>query len=174
MQALRKDCSIRKLYYIISAVEKNVFDWNWNFVFLLVKFNYKNYLSSFQLLFWDVTQLPISDNISEQLKVEVKREGFSSYNNYIFWDELNISQEEHVALKVYPQIKTLSFNNCINVNLMVLLNRNDYIKPINKMLSDSRKFNKRCTKPGKEINSLLQQEERLTNFFKDWKRSISD
>lgn len=174
MQALRKDCSIRKLYYIISAVEKNVFDWNWNFVFLLVKFNYKNYLSFFELLFWHVTQLPISDNISEQLKVEAKREGFSSYNNYIFWDELNISQEEHVALKVYTQIKTLSFNNCINVNLMVLLNRNDYIKPINEMLSDSRKVNKRYTKPGKEINSLLQQEERLTNFFKDLKRSISD
>lgn len=174
MQILRKDCSIRKLSYIISAVEKNVFDWNWNFVFLLVKFNYKNYLSSFELLFWDVTQLPISDNISEQLKVEVKREGFSPYNNDSFWDELNISQEEHVTLKVYPQIKTLSFNNCINVNLMVLLNRNDYIKPINEMLSDSRKFNKRYAKPGKEINSLLQQEERLINVFKDWKRSISD
>ena len=42
------------------------------------------------------------------------------------------------------------------------------------MLSDSRKFKKLDIKPGKEINSLLQQEDRLTNFLKKVKKSISD
>ena len=55
-----------------------------------------------------------------------------------------------------------------------MLNRNDYIKRMNKMLSDSSKFNKLDIKPGKEINSLLQQENRPTNFLKKVKKSISD
>ena len=42
------------------------------------------------------------------------------------------------------------------------------------MLSDSRKFRKLNIKPGKEINFLLQQEDRLTNFLKKGKRSISE
>ena len=42
------------------------------------------------------------------------------------------------------------------------------------ILSDSSKFKKLNTKPGKEINSLLQQENRFTTFFQKVKRSISD
>ena len=42
------------------------------------------------------------------------------------------------------------------------------------MLPDSRKFKKLDIKPEKEINSLLQQEDRLINFLKKAKRSISD
>ena len=42
------------------------------------------------------------------------------------------------------------------------------------MLSDSSKFEKIDGKPGKEINFLLQQEDRLTNFLKKVKRSISE
>ena len=42
------------------------------------------------------------------------------------------------------------------------------------MLSDSSKFKKLDIKPGKEINSLLQKEDRLTNFLQKMKRHISD
>ena len=42
------------------------------------------------------------------------------------------------------------------------------------MLSDSSKFKKLDIKSRKEINPLLQQENRLTNFFKTIKKSISD
>ena len=42
------------------------------------------------------------------------------------------------------------------------------------MLSDSSKFKKLDMKLGKEINFLLQQEDRLTNFLKKVKRSTSD
>ena len=42
------------------------------------------------------------------------------------------------------------------------------------MFSDSRKFKKLNVKPGREINFLLQQEDRLTNVLKKLKRSISE
>ena len=55
-----------------------------------------------------------------------------------------------------------------------MLDRNDYIERMNEMLSDSSKFKKLDIKPGKEINSLLQQDDRLNNFLERVKRSISD
>ena len=55
---------------------------------------------------------------------------------------------------------------------VVLLNRNDYIKQINEMLSYSSKFKKLDIKPTKEINCLLQQEDRLTDFLKKVKKSV--
>ena len=108
----------------------------------------------------------------EWLKVEIKREAFSSYDNHSFWDEFNISKEEHVVLKDLSANKDLIIQKSDKDNSVVKLNRNDYIKRLNEMLSDSRKFKKRNIKPGKEINFLLQQEDKLTNFLKKVKRSI--
>lgn len=60
--------------------------------------------------------------------------------NINFLDELNISKEEHVVSK------SLSANEELFVQLLdkcysvVLFNRNNYIKRISEMLSDSSKF----------------------------------
>ena len=109
------------------------------------------------MLFRDVAKLTVSDNILERLKLEIKREVFSSYDNYSFWGELNIGKEEHVALKGLSANNDLIIQKSDKGNSVVLLNRNDYIKRLNEMLSDSSKFKKLNVKSGKEINFLLQQ-----------------
>ena len=139
-----------------------------------MKLNYGDYLTPFELLIREVTKLPVPDNILERLKVEIKREAFSSYDNYSSWDELNISKEKHVALKGLSTNNDFIIQKSDKGNSAVLLNRNDYIKRMNEILSDSSKFKNNDIKPGKEINSLLQQEGRLTNCLKKVKRSISD
>ena len=108
----------------------------------------------------------------EWLKVEIKREAFSWYDSYSFWDELNISKVKHVALKILSTNKYLIIQKLDKGKSVVLLNRNDYIKQMNEMLSDSSKFKKLDIKPTKEINGLLQQEDRLTNFLKKVKESV--
>ena len=100
------------------------------------------HLTPFELLFRDVAKLPVSDNILERLKVEIKRETFSSYHNYSFWDELNISKEEHVALKGLSANNNFIIQKSDKGNSVFLLNRNDYIKRLNEMLSNSSKFKK--------------------------------
>ena len=107
-----------------------------------MKRNYGDYLTHFELLFRDVIKLPVSENTLEQLKVEIKREAFSSCDNYSFWDEVNISKKEHVALKGLSANKDLTIQKLDKVNSLVLLNRNDYIKRMNEMLSDSSKSKK--------------------------------
>ena len=156
----------------LSNVEKNVLDRGLNFALPPVKLNYRDYLTPFE--FCDITKLLVPENILERLKVEIKREAFSLYDNYSFWDELNISKEEHKALKSLSTNKDLIIQKSDKGNSVVLLKRNDYIKRMNDMLSDCSKFKKLDIKPGKDINSLLQQEDKLTNFLKKVKRSISD
>ena len=116
-------------------------------------------------MFGDVAKLPVSDNILEWLKVEIKREVFSSYDNYSFWDQLNIGKEGHMALKDLSANNDLIIQKSDKGNSLVLLNRNDCIKRLNEMLSDFSKFRKLNVKVGKEINFLLQQEDRLANFL---------
>ena len=78
-----------------------------------------------------------------------------------------------MALNDLSANKDLIIQKSDKGNSVVLLNRNDYIKRLNEMLSDSSKFKKLNIKPGKQINFLLQQEDRLTNFLNKVKRSIS-
>ena len=184
LHALGKDNSIGKhdldkvifnySSHKLSDIEKKVLVRGLNFALPPVKLNYGDYLTPLEFLFRDVAKPPVSDNILEGLKVEIKREAFSLYDNYSFWDERNISKEEHVALKGLSANKDLVFQKLDKGSTVVLLNGNDYIKQLNELLSDSSKFKKLNIKPGKEINFLLQQEDRLTNFLKKVKRSISE
>ena len=96
----------------LSDIEKNVLVRGLNFAIPPMKLNYGDYLTPFELLFQDVTKLPVPDYILEWLKVEVKREAFSP---------LNISKEEHVALKILSTNKDLMFQKSDKGNFVVLL-----------------------------------------------------
>ena len=72
----------------LSDIEKKLLVRGLNFALPPVKLKYGEYLTPFELLFWDVAKLPVLDNILERLKVEIKGEAFSSYDNYSFWDDL--------------------------------------------------------------------------------------
>ena len=92
LHALGKDSSIRAhdpdkitfnyTSHKLSDVEKKALVRGLNFALPPVKLNYGDYLTPFKLLFRDVAKLPVSDNILERLKVEIKREAFSSCDNY--------------------------------------------------------------------------------------------
>ena len=51
--------------------------------------------------------------------------------------------------------------------------KSDYKKRMKNILADATKFKQIEVKSGKELNVLLQQEDRLTNFLKSIKKSIS-
>ena len=59
-------------------------------------------------------------------------------------------------------------------NSVVILNKCDYIKRMNEMLSELDKFKKLNVKPGKELNLLLKHEDKLVSFLKGIKKSIGE
>ena len=59
-------------------------------------------------------------------------------------------------------------------NSVIILNKSDYLKRIKEILSDIDKFKKLNVKAGKELNCLLQHEDKLVNFLKHVKKSFGE
>ena len=64
-----------------------------------IKLNYGDYMIPFELFYHEIRKLPIEDHELEKLETEIKKEAYSSFDNYNFWNELNINKEEYLALK---------------------------------------------------------------------------
>ena len=78
--------------------------------------------------------------------------------------------EDYMTRKGLSTNKDDILHKSYKVSSIVLINRNDSIKRMTQMLSAPNKFKKLDIKPRKEINSLLQQEDRLNNFLEKVKR----
>ena len=59
-------------------------------------------------------------------------------------------------------------------NSVVILNKSDYLKRMKEILSDIDKFKKLIVKLGKELNCLVQHEDKLVNFLKRVKKSLGE
>ena len=69
------------------------------------------------------------------------------------------------GLRIYHHAKTLSFRKQTK-GTSLLLNKSDHIKRIPEMLLDIDKFKKLNVKPGKELNLLLNREERYQKIYR--------
>ena len=91
--------------YHLSDIEKTVLAKGLNFALPPKKLNYADYLTPYELLFRDIKELSVDDSILERVKVDMKKICLSSFENFKFKDELNITPYE---LK-YHHAKMLSF-----------------------------------------------------------------
>ena len=151
--------------YQLSDIEKTVLAKGLNFALPRKKLNYADYLTPYEILFRDLKELSVDDSILEIVKVDMKKICLSSFENFKFKDELNITPDELKALK------DIIIQKADKGNSVVILNKRDYIE---KMLSDIDKFKKLNVKPGKELNLLLKHEDKLVSFLKGIKKSIGE
>ena len=86
--------------------------------------------------------------------------------NYNFWNELNISKEEFLALKGLSGNKDIILQKADKGNSVVLVKKADYTKRMKELLSDASTFKEIAVEPGKQINLLLQHEGKLIEFLK--------
>ena len=94
-----------------------------------------------------------------------------SFDNYNFWNELNVSKEEFLALKGLSSNKDVILQKGRSGNSVVLVNKADYTKRMKELLSDVSKFKEITVEPG--INLLLQHEGKLIEFLKRVKSSVT-
>ena len=94
----------------------------------------------------------------------------SSFENFKFKDELNITPDELKALKDLSSRKDIIIQKADKGNSVVILNKRDYIERMTEMLSDIDKFKKLNVKPGKELNLLLKHEDKLVSFFERYQK----
>ena len=85
-------------------------------------------------------KLSIKDHKVEKVKAEIKKEEFSSFDIYNFWNELNVSKEEYLPLKCSSINKNIILQNADKCNSFVLVSKEDFIKRMKEFLSDVSKF----------------------------------
>ena len=76
-----------------------------------IKLNYGDHMTQFELFYLEIRKLPIEDHELQKVRIGIKNEAYSSFDNYFFWNELNISKEEFLALE------SLSSNKGIRVRV---------------------------------------------------------
>ena len=91
----------------------------------------------------------------------MKKIGLFSFENLKFKDELNITPNELTALKDLSSRKDI-IEKAGKGN--VILNKSDCMERMTEMLSDIENFKKLIVKPGKELNLLLKQKDKLFLF----------
>ena len=82
----------------------------------------------------------------------MKKICLSSFGNFKFKDELNVTPHELNALKDVSSRKDIIIQKADKENSVVVLNESDYIKRMTEILSDIDKFKKLIVRPGKEVN----------------------
>ena len=106
------------------------------------------------------------------VKRENKNDTYLSFDNYNFWNELNISKVEFSALKSLSSNEDIILQKADKGNSIVLVNKADYTTRMKEFLSGVSKF-ETTVEPGKEINLLLQHEGKLIEFLKRVKSSVT-
>ena len=94
----------------------------------------------------------------------MKKIFLSSLENFKFKDELNITPDERKAFKDLSSRKDIIIEKADKGNSVVILIKSDYMKRMTEMLSDIENFKKLIVKPGKELNLLLKEEDKLFLF----------
>ena len=82
----------------------------------------------------------------------MKKICLSSFENFKFKDELNVTPDELNALKDISSRKDIIIQKADKENSVVVLNESDYIKRMTEILSDIDKFKKLIVRPGREVN----------------------
>ena len=150
--------------YQLSDIEETVLAKGLNFALPPKKLNYADYLTPYELLFRDIKELSVDDSILERIKVDMKKIYLSSFENFKFKDELNITPDELKALKDLSSCKDIIIQKADKGNSVVILNKRDYIERMTEMLSEI----------DKELNLLLKHEDKLVSFLKGIKKSIGE
>ena len=158
----------------MSDIDKTVLAKGLNFALPPKKLNYADYLTPCEFLFRDINELSVDDSILDRVKVDMKKICLSSFENFKFKDELNITPDELKALKDLSSRKDIIIQKADKGNSVVILNKSDYIKRMTELLSDRDKFKKLNVKPGKELNLLLKHEDKLVSFLKGIKKYIGE
>ena len=160
--------------YQLSDIEKTVLAKGLNFALPPKMLNYADYLTQYKLLFRDIKELSVGDSILERVKVDMKKICLSSFENFKFKDELNITPDELKALKDLSSHKDIIIQKADKGNTVVILNNRDYMERMTEVLSDIDKLKKLNVKTGKELNLVLKHEEKLVSFLKGIKKSIGE
>ena len=162
--------------YELSDDEKSLLAKGLNFSLPPKKLHFADHLTPFELLYKTIKGCDISQYKMDLLKIDLKKIAYSSFNNYNFLRELNLSLPEYEALKKLMLRKDIVIHKSDKGNSVVIVNHTDYLKRMQEMVDDTSKFEKVKVKDGKDYNFMLNQKREVDSFLRELvdKGSISE
>ena len=125
-------------------------------------FQYVNYLVHFELLYRDICNLEILSNDDlDFVKTKTKYTILSSFRQYNKDPQQNLSKEELAALTNLSKNKDIIIQKSDKGNSAVIVDKDTYIKRMENLLSDQRKFEKVTLKNDAFLNFVVNQEKRI-------------
>ena len=96
----------------------------------------------------------------------IKDAAFSCFHSYNPKSEQNLDANEQIALKALLKEDTIIIQKSDNGNSVVILNRADYVKRMEELLSDTTKFKHIEIQQGQDYNYLINQELRISKALR--------
>ena len=133
------------------------------------KLRYEDYLVNFELLYRDLSEFDVTNEKLIFAKNELRNIALSSFNVYNKKNHKfeNLTQDEHQAFLELLELENIIIQKGDKGNVVVLVNKKDYIDKIEGILNDPLKFRKtNLNKTFKEVNYLVDKEAEINKFLK--------
>ena len=166
--------------HTLTDAQKSILCKGLNFALPPKKLRYEDYLLNFELLFRNTLESKsVKDGEMEEFKSKLKTLSFTSLRFYNRKKKKleNISQDEHAALKELAALENLIIQKADKGNVIVLVDKADYVRKMEGLLSDTNKFQPiGFDNLNGDLRHLLDKEEELRDFLQDLKNKnvISD
>ena len=126
--------------YALSDIEKKLLAKGLNFCLPPKQLKYADYLVHFELFYRDIRKLEILSNEDlDFLKTKTKETALSSSRQYNKNPQQNLSKEELATLNLSKN-KNIVIQKSEKGNSVVIVDKDIYIKRMENLLSDQRKF----------------------------------
>ena len=153
--------------YVLSDTEKKLHAQGLNFCIPPKQLKYVNYLVHFKLLYGNIHNLEILPHQDlDFMKTKTKETALSLFTQYNKNPQQNLSKEELAALANLSKNKDIVIQKSDKGNSVVIVDKDTYIKRMENLLSDQRKFEKVTLKNDAFLNFVVNQEKRIDTIFK--------
>ncbi len=166
--------------HVLSPAQESILMKGLNFALPPKMLRHEDYLINFELLFRNaVGSKSVKENELEEFKSKLRTLSFQSLRFYNRKKKKleNITEEEHNALLELASLKNVIIQKADKGNVIVLVNKKDYIQKMESILSDTSKFKPMdFTRLHGDIRHLIEKETEVKDFLKELnnKKIISD
>ena len=144
---------------VLCDTEKKLLAKGLNFCFALKQLKYADYLVHFELFHRDIYNLEILPNEDlDFVKTKTKETALSPFRQYNKNPQQNLSKEELAALTNLSKNKDIIIQKFYKGSSVVIVDKDTYIKRMENLLSDQRKFEKVALKNDTFLNFVVNQE----------------
>ena len=151
--------------YELSNAEKELLAKGLDFCLAPKQLNYADYLVHFELFYRNIRNLKVlcSEDL-DFVKTKTKEAALSSYRQYSKSPQQNLSKGELEALASLSKNKDIVIQKSDKGNSIVIVDKETYIKRMNNLLSDQRKFERVTFKNDAFLNFVVTKKSAWTPF----------